>query len=697
MEQESEIQQEKETPKPAFGSQEKKVSKKPSKSVNDSRPEATVQRKLKDMANDSPQAMRLSSFHDIANNKPQVKQTAQLQSIQKQKNKTGLPDNLKLGMENLSGISLDDVQVHRNSDKPAQLQAHAYAQGTDIHLGPGQDKHLPHELGHVVQQKQGRVRPTLQMKGKVNVNDDALLEKEADAMGEKALQLKSENLNLTNITPDSTSVLQLAPEGSNTPLSEKEGKSIENSTENGDNAVMEEGVVEQVTKALQQDKDSNYEKIVDIVLEKVSKKRTILLRIEHFTGSLRNFKVHSSLSKELDTARKIIMEVESEIFKSLETFYELPAEKGEEIGKALATINGSDQKLIESGSVLVAKLKDFAHAAADSGDANYSSIFIKEAQDLETLNKVQYEATFENLEAKKSDGIVGKLEWADRVNNVAGVASGIEGLLVATGLVTTSLSTVASWLGFIFGGAGVLFGLIGTGLAIWGAVTGFLSLEKLKKIAPSITDAELKEAAEYAKTKAEKRTVMSSVEIVMGLSAVAAGILGIIAVNVATLGIPGAALGIAAASIGLGAVLTKYVYRKKKKSRQLKTWAESIVDDLAWQDGQAPTEGALDISDKLKLGSLNPKDPKDRKVMIGKIVKGIGSDFKSKRQTHSEAIIKALLSEKVEEQFQAERIIKGLRHDPISIRSKITESDDGKAEASKQVSVIMDSMQSWAD
>ncbi|WP_226294097.1 eCIS core domain-containing protein [Aquimarina algicola] len=102
------------------------------------------------------------------------------------KNNTGLPDTLKSGIENLSGYSMDDVKVHYNSSKPAQLQAHAYAQGTDIHLGPGQEKHLPHEAWHVVQQKQGRVKPTKQLKSKINVNDDVVLEKEADVMGEKA-------------------------------------------------------------------------------------------------------------------------------------------------------------------------------------------------------------------------------------------------------------------------------------------------------------------------------------------------------------------------------------------------------------------------------------------------------------------------------------------------------------------------------
>ncbi|HEY9835791.1 MAG TPA: hypothetical protein V6D27_02770, partial [Vampirovibrionales bacterium] len=34
-------------------------------------------------------------------------------------NQTGLPDNLKAGVENLSGYSLDDVRVYYNSPKPA--------------------------------------------------------------------------------------------------------------------------------------------------------------------------------------------------------------------------------------------------------------------------------------------------------------------------------------------------------------------------------------------------------------------------------------------------------------------------------------------------------------------------------------------------------------------------------------------------
>jgi hypothetical protein len=80
-----------------------------------------------------------------------------------------------------------DVTVHRNSAKPAQLSAAAYAQGNEIHLGPGQERHLPHEAWHVVQQRQGRVKPTMQMSQGVMVNDERHLEREADVMGARAL------------------------------------------------------------------------------------------------------------------------------------------------------------------------------------------------------------------------------------------------------------------------------------------------------------------------------------------------------------------------------------------------------------------------------------------------------------------------------------------------------------------------------
>ena len=103
----------------------------------------------------------------------------------------GLPVDLKAGVEQLSGMAMDDVRVHRNSAEPAKLGALAYTKGSDIHLGAGQERHLPHEAWHVVQQKQGRVKPTLQMKEGTPVNDDAGLERDADLMGDRAARVSA--------------------------------------------------------------------------------------------------------------------------------------------------------------------------------------------------------------------------------------------------------------------------------------------------------------------------------------------------------------------------------------------------------------------------------------------------------------------------------------------------------------------------
>ena len=117
----------------------------------------------------------------VANSPAQLEQQSSAKP-----NNTGLPDNLKTGIESLSGMSMDSVRVHYNSSQPAQLNALAYAQGTDIHVAPGQEQHLPHEAWHVVQQAQGRVQPTMQMAEGTPINDDRGLEQEADVMGAKA-------------------------------------------------------------------------------------------------------------------------------------------------------------------------------------------------------------------------------------------------------------------------------------------------------------------------------------------------------------------------------------------------------------------------------------------------------------------------------------------------------------------------------
>lgn len=165
-------------------------------SVNQSRSLGTFQSIDNRHETNQVQQLQKSADINISNN-----QITQLQSLadnfsiskepfQLKENNTGIPDGLKTGMEQVSGISLDHVKVHYNSPKPASVQAHAYAQGNQVHLAGGQEKHLPHELGHVVQQSQGRVKPTTEING-MKVNDSPSLEKEADTLGAKAQKFSS--------------------------------------------------------------------------------------------------------------------------------------------------------------------------------------------------------------------------------------------------------------------------------------------------------------------------------------------------------------------------------------------------------------------------------------------------------------------------------------------------------------------------
>ncbi|MEX6690323.1 DUF4157 domain-containing protein [Danxiaibacter flavus] len=165
----------------------------------DNRPEAVAQRQLQEMANNSPSVKKVAGLQAMAD------QFAASKTIQKKSNKTGLPDDLKNGIENLSGYSMDDVRVHYNSTKPAQLQAHAFAQGSDIYVGTGKEIYLPHEAWHVVQQKQGRVNATMQVHG-IGVNDDEGLEAEADVMGANAARTMPANDGHTTASQQSATI-----------------------------------------------------------------------------------------------------------------------------------------------------------------------------------------------------------------------------------------------------------------------------------------------------------------------------------------------------------------------------------------------------------------------------------------------------------------------------------------------------------
>lgn len=157
-------------------------------------PAVPVLQQQTDQGEEPLQGMFITQLKELAPLQFKTRPAVPAPPLQRRENKTGLPDQLKSGVEQLSGTDLSDVKVHYGSSQPAQFDAYAYAQGPEIHIAPGQEQHLPHEAWHVAQQKQGRVQPTTQMKG-VGVNDDSGLESEADAMGLKAMQLRADTLS----------------------------------------------------------------------------------------------------------------------------------------------------------------------------------------------------------------------------------------------------------------------------------------------------------------------------------------------------------------------------------------------------------------------------------------------------------------------------------------------------------------------
>ena len=167
---------------------------------------STVQ---KAAAPNAASVLDLSAQNESLQRKADMANNAAQRAEAPRPNNTGMPDNLKSGIESLSGFSMDDVRVHYNSSKPATVQALAYTQGTDIHVAPGQEKCLPHEAWHVAQQMAGRVSPTTNVNG-MPVNDNAALEHEADVMGEKAVQCKMVGVSFANGEVQNTAVQRMA-------------------------------------------------------------------------------------------------------------------------------------------------------------------------------------------------------------------------------------------------------------------------------------------------------------------------------------------------------------------------------------------------------------------------------------------------------------------------------------------------------
>ncbi len=106
-----------------------------------------------------------------------------------------LPAGLQHNMENAFGHDFSRVSIQRESTKATEINARAFTQGEEIHFAPGEfntgsesGKNLiGHEFTHVVQQRNGVVNATSVMGKGLSLNDDTGLEREADLLGQKAV------------------------------------------------------------------------------------------------------------------------------------------------------------------------------------------------------------------------------------------------------------------------------------------------------------------------------------------------------------------------------------------------------------------------------------------------------------------------------------------------------------------------------
>lgn len=100
---------------------------------------------------------------------------------------------LRRQMERAFDADFSGVRLIRRSSAAVTLGAEAVTRNERVHLAPGRFSPgnfagralIGHELAHVVQQRQGRVKATAQAKG-VGINQNRTLEAEADAAGDRA-------------------------------------------------------------------------------------------------------------------------------------------------------------------------------------------------------------------------------------------------------------------------------------------------------------------------------------------------------------------------------------------------------------------------------------------------------------------------------------------------------------------------------
>ncbi|WP_287265545.1 DUF4157 domain-containing protein [Moorena sp. SIO3A2] len=471
-------------------------------------------------------------------------------------NKTGLPDKLKAGVENLSGYSLDDVRVHYNSPKPAQIQALAYTQGKTIEVGPGQERHLPHEAWHVVQQMQGRVQGTTQTKG-IMVNDEKSLEQEADLMGRRAVRQAVTNpanyqnypQHLLETSAPQTSLIQcMSPEDA-----EKKHKEYDHKYSSIISELIEIKYIIEFSFKENKTASAKYDRFIEEIQDAIS--------------NVRSIDAWEQLERDLKEQMPYVLS------QGMDLVYILAKNEGYQLydSGTLALALEKLHNLVKENVPLLPRNRERTEKQSSTRNTS-STKRLKQA-----VTRVPDHKGFTGLDVTQTgagvgSGFIGALESG---------ATGITGPLQVLGLPSV---------GFAFAGIGSLFGAIGTYVAIKNRKEEGKSQEKAKSLDERYKElkGESYTTAGYTERKAESKLARARNDIISGTGAFIGGAGGAIAAGVSVAGVGAASVtGIGAGVIGviagIGAIgLLLKRAGKKYSHRKPPEIAKTIIE--YWED-----------------------------------------------------------------------------------------------------------------
>ncbi len=273
---------------------------------------------------------------------------------------------------------------------------------------------------------------------------------------------------------------------------------------------------------------------------------------------------------------------------------------------------------------------------------------------------------------------------SDALNNAAtGVGFGVVGALDAGNVFSLS-TTAAAALGIVGGALGIFFGAIGTFLGVKNAIQGARKKKALKNAKSKLSNAELEEIANYAIEQKGKKVKRNVAATVGGLIAITAGVLGLIAVSVATFGVAAIVAGIVAALIGLGFLGFKIIRNWRKRKAERTAFADELISQI--QGGEEDAEQSRQIVSGVGL------DPGqiEQKGFRKKLIRKVGIYIASKRTRMAQGLVRALVSGKPSEVFDAELILGALGIDPEWIKAQV-EAD----KANKAVGKVAGKLASW--